>query len=284
MTGDVSQHQTPLPVDMSSLTSTVYDYDRSWLLILSGTVELNPGPMEREEMEELLASFGEKMMKRMDDISRDIKSDMKSIKTDINLMTGKLEKVENDVAALRSQMIEQEEQLDSIAEMQQHVEERLNVMEAKIEDQESRDRRDNVILHGVPELEGNGPDDCEERFLTTVNSVLPSPLRPSDIVRAHRLGRRVQGKTRPLIARMIKSSQKTAILQRRKDLRDKGYGVASDLTAKQREQIQQAKSRGLFAYFKGGVLHTEARRQGPTSSRPVTRSYASALGASSSHS
>ena len=131
------------------------------------------------------------------------------------------------------------------------------------------------------ENEGGSHENCEEKFAEIMNSVLAPPLQASDIVRAHRVGRRTAGKARPLIARLLRSTDKTRILQSRKELKDKNVGVSSDLTVRQRAELKQARSDGYFAYFRGGVLHTEERRQQP-SDRPWTRSYSRAFSATGS--
>jgi len=112
--------------------------------------------------------------------------------------------------------------------------------------------------------------------------MLAAPLQQADIVRAHRIGKRAAGKTRPLIACMARSSDKLAILQKRTELKSKNIGVSSDLTTKQREELNQARNEGFFAYFKGGVLHKETRRQPPDTSRPLTRSFSRALSGTAS--
>ena len=133
-------------------------------------------------------------------------------------------------------------------------------------------------MHAVPEIAHETPEQSEEKFLQVVNGVLSEPLQKSDVVRAHRVGRRVEGRHRPLIARLVKSSHKYAILEKRPELRDKNFGVSGDLTPFQRQQIEQAKREGKHAYFRGGVLHTEARRAPDSndsgSDRRVTRSRA----------
>jgi len=274
MGSDVFSHPIEY-AEASSSSSFVYEVDRVELLILCGDIELNPGPVGREEMEEIAASIVERLSKKMDQMTVEIKS----VQHDIGKLSEKLLKIERDVGAIQRQVDEQEVAIDLVADGQKTTDRLVKELADCLEDREIRDRRDNLLLHGVPEAGTDDREDCEARFVEIVNDVLPNHLQVSDIVRAHRVGKRAPGKTRPLIARVARSTLKYTILQKRKELRERGIGVSGDLTQKQRQAIQRARSEGLFAYYKAGVLHTEARRPQADvgDGRPVTRSYARAL-------
>ena len=142
----------------------------------------------------------------------------------------------------------------------------MNDLEEKIEQQDQRSRRDNILLYGIPEPDVTAshghPEDCVNSVVTSVNDVLENPLQASDIARAHRVGKRREGKTRPVVAKLLRSDDKVAILPKRQELKAKDIGVSSDLTETQRENIRHAREEGYFAYYRGGVLHTEERRNG----------------------
>ena len=260
------------PSECTTITDFVYEFDRSFLLILGGQIELNPGPMEKEEFERIMQSWSERIMKRVDLIADDIKT----VRLDIRTLSDKIDRIDEEQQHLRTMITEQDNNIDMIAASQRDTERRMQDFEAAMENQNIRERQDNVILYGVPEADNQ---DSVEQFMTVVNEVLQTPLQLSDITRAYRLGKSTAGKVRPLLARLARSNFKTAILQNRKGLRDRGFGVSGDLTPRQRQQIQDAREQGLFAYFRGGVLHTEARHSRPTgTSRPLTRSYARVAG------
>jgi len=276
MLGRVDVCQPSVFAEATGPTGVPYEVDRTDFLMLCGDVELNPGPIGREDLEQVAASLRETLMQKLDEVATDIKN----VRQDISKLSEKLIKVEMDVQAVQKQVDEQEIAIDLVADQQKKTDELVKELADHLEDREIRDRRDNILLHGVPEAENDNLEDCEALFVDTVNAVLPSPLRVDDVVRAHRLGRRAPDKARPLIARVVRSAHKFDILRRRKELRDKGIGVSGDLTQRQRQQLQRARSEGFFAYFKGGVLHTEARHPLPAggNDRPMTRSYARTAG------
>ena len=126
-----------------------------------------------------------------------------------------------------------------------------------------------MLLYNLAENTSASREDCEQLFLDTVNSVLPRKLNESDVRQAHRLGRPDQEKTRPLIATLNRTSDKVAILQAREKLRDKGIGVSSDRTPRQRQRLQEERAAGNYAFYKGNKLHVT---QGQRTSRVQTRS------------
>ncbi|RUM94258.1 MAG: hypothetical protein DSZ28_04140 [Thiothrix sp.] len=244
-------------------TDVAYDYDLRGVLLCSGDIEVNPGPVEHEEMERIVDRLGEKLMKRMESMEREMRAEVRRVRADINKVTEKLSNIERDIGALQNQISEQESAIDLLAHAQKTTAHSISEMEKQIEEREIRDRRDNVILHGVPESESVDHEDCERTFVESVNCVLHNPIQVEQLVRAHRIGKRSTGKPRPLIARVVRSAVKFSILQRREQLRERGIGVSGDLTPKQRKELQSARAEGLIAYFKGGVLHTETRAPRP---------------------
>ena len=261
----------------SSATNVVCEVDLSGLLLLGGDVELNPGPVEREDVAEIVAGIvgkcNDQLMQKMTELS----VEMRKISNEVARVSQKLSDVERDLSSIRNKMEAHEAAIDSLEDERYTNKRAMNEIEDRLEDREVRDRRDNILLHGVHEAEGVEHENCEETFASVVSAVLPEPISARDIVRAHRIGKYAPGKTRPLIAKMARSADKMAILQKRDDLKKKGFGVAGDLTVKQREELRQARADGYFAFFKGGKLHTEERRRPQhDSDRPVTRSHSRA--------
>ena len=94
----------------------------------------------------------------------------------------------------------------------------------------------------------------------------------SDIQRAHRIGARRQrnDQPRPLIVEFHRWSDRMEILNDgalRDLLRQEGIRVTSDLTTRQRNEIQYYHQQGKFAYFKKGKLRVEDRRPHPSGDR-----------------
>ena len=266
-----------ISVNVPRCTSVYYTTDLSAMLLLGGDVESNPGPIEMVDLNEALASaladFGKDITEKFQAM---LTGEIQKVRNDIGKMNQKLMDMENEIALIRSKIDYQEECVDRVKDAQDSLRTWVKEIDGRQEQQEIRDRRDNVLLYGVPEPVGEDGvhENCEEKFVQVVNSVLSCPIRVTDVTRAHRVGKRAAGKARPLIARVHRSTDKMNILGRRRELRERNIGVSGDLTVRQREELRQARDDGFFAYYKGGVLHREERRQSPRHDRPVTRSYA----------
>ena len=250
-----------------------YSVDRSTLLILGGDVELNPGPVEREEMDAAFKKMSDCLLERM---TAELAKQIGQVREDMKTMMSEMKDIRQEMVRVNSKLEAHEGWMEHIGDKTHELCRRVEELERHVEEQETRSRRDNVILYGVPEETHETPEKSEEKFIEIVNTVLASPLQKADIVRAHRIGKQQEGRDRPLIARLAKSSHKHAVLQKRQELRQRHVGVSSDLTVQQRKKIQEAREDGKFAYYKGGVLHIEERHSRSDSSpqRRLTRSRA----------
>ncbi|RUM93123.1 MAG: hypothetical protein DSZ28_08865 [Thiothrix sp.] len=253
--------------------SVAYDVDRSTILMLGGDIELNPGPVEWEEINEALKKLNESLFERM---TAELTKQIGQVREEMINMTSEMKDIKQEMLSINNKLQAHEGLIEHISDTTHELSRRMEELEQHVEEQETRSRRDNVILHGVPEETHETPEKSEEKFIETVNAVLAVPLQKADIVRAHRIGKQQEGRDRPLIARLAKSSHKHAVLQKRQELRQKHVGVSGDLTVQQRKKIQEARDDGKFAYYKGGVLHVEERHSRPDSGsqRRFTRSQA----------
>ena len=271
MSGEDVRGMTTVQANVAS--STGYVFDNSAIMLLAWDIELNPGPIEMEDMQRMLSDLDASLTKKFFD---KLEREMKTLREEFRGMSAKVKEIEKSVNDIGKKIDSQMEQIERIEERQDGVDFLLGELNERVEQQEIRDRRDNILLYGVEESEGSESyEQSVQNVLHVINNVLPTPLQANDIVRAHRIGRRAAGKTRPLIARLVRSSDKLAILQKRRELREKNVGVSSDLTTRQREELDQARQEGYFAYYKGGKLHKE-RRQPVEGSRPFTRSVSRA--------
>ena len=253
------------PVAQTTITMTIHHFDSSGLIILCGDVETNPGPnyVDEDRLEQLLTKMQQSINENID-----------KVRGEVRLLAEKIESFEKAIKDLRDSVHSQASDIDRMDSVLAEVANGLENVENRLEDQERRDRRDNVILYDVPEPSNEESEEGVEKFLDIVNSVLPDKLSRKDIVRAHRIGRKEDKKTRPLIARLCRSEDKVAILGKRPDFRKEGIGVGNDLTRQQRDMLERARNDGKIGYFRGGRFFTKPRPQPQEPHRPTTRSKA----------
>jgi len=119
----------------------------------------------------------------------------------------------------------------------------------------------------------NGDEDSEPEFIDVMNTVMTGHLSQSYIVRVHRVGQKTRGKTRPLTAKLAKSSKKIAVLKARPDSTAKRFDVSGDSTPRQRDVARQARNDNLMGSFSGGKFHTKLRSPiSPAPDSPTRRS------------
>ena len=96
--------------------------------------------------------------------------------------------------------------------------ERISFLEEKVENLEQYSRRQQLLFEGIPESNDENTDICVIEECKKVNITLTL----FDIQRSHRLGRRRDGRPRPIIVHLANYRQKRAIIQAAKrDLFDK---------------------------------------------------------------
>ncbi|XP_046549935.1 uncharacterized protein LOC124259774 [Haliotis rubra] len=145
-----------------------------------------------------------------------MKSDIHELREDINTSKQEQDVMKLDVEALNDRTV--------------GIEKYLEELDTKLEDQEQRSRRNNVVLYNVPESgQRETYTESKDKVLTVLNKArvvknLP-PLVPRDIERAHRLSTKKGDKARPIIARMCHWEDKWQSVKMRSVLKDQGWGL-----------------------------------------------------------
>jgi len=233
-------------------SSLGYEPDLSALIEMSGDIELNPGPVTKANLDALRREMREDMKQCMAEAMQELRNDVQAI-------ARKLDKFETAMIELKQRVTALEDETSDINLAYEGWETRLQDLHDKIEDQERRSRRDNILLYNVPENDGESPEDSEQKFLDVVNDVLPGHLTDNDIIRAHRVGQKKRDRVRPLIATLTRSAKKIAILQARASFKTKQLGVSGDLTQLQRDMVSQANNSGMVGYFRGNKFYTRPK-------------------------
>ena len=128
---------------------------------------------------------------------------------------------------------------------------KIRFLEDRSIDQEARSRRNNIVVFGVDETERENCVDIVRKEVLEKCGVRSGEV----IERAHRVGRPVRGKSRPLIARLLDYTVKERVMRARRDL-PKHIRVGEDLPFPIREARKQllpdlkaARDQGKDAFF-----------------------------------
>ena len=248
------------------------------LLAQASDVEKNPGP-DTQSIENQLQAFGTSLMSSFNELLnnkfQEIQTSHSEIKEQLSTINATVTSVKADIQTLNRRLTEVEEDqqlhrldIDHCAELIGRVEDRLAEVEKKTESQEQYSRRENVILHGMPEQQDESYPAVSKRVTSLLNNnVKEKHWQESDISRAHRLGNQSSKKPRPIIVRFNQFQDKLTTLKARDELKKAGIGVASDLTNLQRSELSKLRDKGQKGYYKNGILNVVPISQEQTSDK-----------------
>ena len=98
---------------------------------------------------------------------------------------------------------------------------------AKANDNEQFSRRQNVRVTGFVEEDD---ENCAEKFVNLCREKIGLDVNDDLVDRAHRVGKKEEGRNRAIIVRLKTHKDKLAILRNRKNLRGSGFYINEDLT------------------------------------------------------
>ena len=116
-----------------------------------------------------------------------------------------------------------------------------NKLKIDVGDLQQYSRRTNILIHGIKEEKEESTDDL---VLNVVNDSLEiADITVKDISRSHRLGKKKDGKTRPIIARFTSYRSKQAIYKTKRKLKGKGIVITENLTKERYDLYQKCQTR-----------------------------------------
>lgn len=104
----------------------------------------------------------------------------------------------------------------------------------KIDDLENRSRRNNLIIHGIPEEKNEDPSSLDN----IVNGKIISDIlktEPVAIERIHRLGKPATKKVRPVILKLLDHRDKNRLLKNCFKLKGSNFAISEDFSRRVRD-------------------------------------------------
>ncbi|XP_040359365.1 uncharacterized protein LOC121047824 [Ixodes scapularis] len=226
---------------------------RDLLLLLSGDVERNPGPMSKPEAESLanIESIVSQLHAGQSSIMSQLKElndEQKRTNDSISALTARVGIIESDLVICKSKM-------NSAEELEQKLESVLLEMASlkrRSDDAESRSRRSNLIFFGFKDTTKETWAESEKLVLDLCSDKLGLQIDPATIDRAHRIGRFNPAKNRPVVVKFSQFKLKDAVLGSAFKLKDTGISVSEDYP----QNVQFARKSLLdFARTQGNRFH-----------------------------
>lgn len=189
--------------------------------------------------------------------------------------------IRNDIAEMKAQLLNVEGQISSLQQMVSHIEKRLSELPSspedgvqntlksiehvitfqskKLTDLEDRNRRSNIIIHGVSECPEETEALLKEKVLTTIMRDKMN-VQCESIGRIHRLGR--LGSKRPVIVYLQNFNEKKLILDSCRKLRGSGISIQNDYsqaTLKKRKFLWESAKAEKLQGKKVHLLHDKLK-------------------------
>lgn len=176
-----------------------------------------------------------------------------------------------------------EEKLKPIIEENQTLKNEVRTLKTKIQHLEKEARKNNIILHEIPETESNN-----QELMNNVLGVLNNLSKKSninewdiwEISQATRLGKKKENKTRPILLRLTLEWRKIEILKNNKQFPEKIYATQDfpkEVLDKRRElkiQLAEETKNGKTAFIRYDKLivkdKVEKRKRSPSKSTEST--------------
>lgn len=246
-----------------------------------------PLPLNQSSMNTVTSDQFFTLIQRLDSIdSRLVQLD--SIKSAVDKITVRLDNVDQKVIALDKQFteLERSRQFDSsnmeqIMKKQTEIDSMLVKMKAleqqqtdqertiksDITDLKCRNMRDNLLFFGIPEVKGEKDTDCTDKVLDLIETQLEIQNAKAEIKlhRAHRIGRFIQTKTRPIVAKFAYYPDREKVRLNANKL-ERPYGISqqfpAEVMATRRSLVPvmlEARKQGREAYIKVDKLYIQGQ-------------------------
>ena len=160
---------------------------------------------------------------------------------------------------------------DSLIAENKRLANELHRLEARIDDNEQRNRNNCLLLHGIEETDNT---DTDQIVCEVINKEIGITLLPSDIHRSHRLGppkssrntRSNKVNPRPIIFRFVNFKKRQEVFYSKRKLKGKNISLSENLTPTRYKLLKDAQAK--FGIRK--VWSTEGRVTTKINNRSVT--------------
>ncbi|XP_049273359.1 uncharacterized protein LOC119398709 [Rhipicephalus sanguineus] len=183
-----------------------------FLILLSGDVELNPGPMSAAEREQIT---------NIERILLEMKTGQETVLAKLTEITTKQSELESKITNL----IEKTSLVESRITRVEKIEDKLL---AKVDDFENRTRRQNLLFFGVADREKNETWETSENLIRDICKEVMK-LDDISIERAHRIGAFKETQNRPIVACFSLWKARESVFKNAFKLKGTSYSISEDL-------------------------------------------------------
>lgn len=249
------------------------------LLLQCGDIESNPGPTDHElsgilqRLEAKLDSQSQSFENQLSRIVSEIRSAVvvqgqqleQKLQANYETLESHILRLQTNVTAVQAVASDNTEKIKNVSDNHDALAARVKELEDEVDRLERYSRRNNVMLYGLPEDEGETYEVSANKAMQTLKRYFPEKdWHRDDIERAHRVGHTQSRRPRPLIIKLQKWAD-TMLIMRNKEgkelMRQNKMKLSADLTRRQRQTIRELKIHGQQGYFVNGKLRVRAEEE-----------------------
>lgn len=199
------------------------------LLLLSGDIELNPGPPKQDTQS-----------KQLDAILQ-LLHELNTCSATPESQFSKLDKGQNELMIALKAVQQSQEDIDnklSGISLKIGAVERLHAVNLKMRsalyDMEDQSRRNNLVFHGLMNCPSVNWAQSEQRILRLISDELHLDVTGDRIERAHRIGSFKPEKPSPILVKFASFKTRDLVFQSRSKLQSKLVSISQDFSARTR--------------------------------------------------
>uniref|UniRef100_A0A4D5RD82 Putative tick transposon n=1 Tax=Ixodes scapularis TaxID=6945 RepID=A0A4D5RD82_IXOSC len=200
-------------------------------LLMAGDIEANPGPLTSTQEKQLVDAM--LLIPGMNEGQKAMLNELKAIREMQTSFERKLEGLSSRITAIESEMTMVKSLRDEVADIKTanlELDTQLRMTTAQQDEVQNQSRRNNLIFYGLADKANETWEESEAKVITFCSDKLGVKLEPTNIERAHRLGRFSEERGRPLISKFLSFKDKQKILSVAHKLKGSGFSIGEDFS------------------------------------------------------
>ena len=182
-------------------------------------------------LEETINDLKEEIQTDFDKRLNNVKADLeKKVENQTEILMKIIDKKDEAILNLNLEIKKLSDEAGVVKCESKQLREDVHLLQYKDAELEDRSRRHNLLFYGITEKDNETDQDCEDKIaeIITKNKLVDPGKDEVYIDRAHRLGRRTEEKTRPIIVKFTYYKEKEEIKKNAKNLAGSGLTLCSD--------------------------------------------------------
>ena len=192
------------------------------------------------KMTELMSEKIDAINKKVDEMEKKINKRTETLNRAIDIVENEKFILEQQQDVTKSKMDEIKEELDTCKNDLSNMSRLYHDTMTLANHNEQYSRRNNIRIFGIPQITPD--EDCTKVVIDFVQHNLELDITSSDIIGAHRVGKKHKYKPQAIIVKFLRKSTKHRVISNRYKLKGKGLVIVEDLTMRNLQLLNRAQN------------------------------------------